>query len=207
MIVEYKNDNVRFDGNKTPEWVTNGGNFFDPDNYTYIGFIDSDHAHKVPETVKVLSGAAELKERCQDLHVRYPFIDSSDYSTLTTGEVDTLVDDTITARDIGGAGTPSKLRAGQAAIINTDSPYSIRSQTRTLLIDASAGNITVDIPTAVGCSGLRFTFINSVASGANTVTLDPAGTETINGATTDTGLDAQYDTMTIESDGANWLKV
>ena len=75
-------------------------------------------------------------------------------------------------------------------------------------IAASAGDITINIPTAVGCAGLRFTFINTVGSGANTVTLDPNSTETINGATTNTtALDAIYDTITIESDGANWLIV
>jgi len=207
MIVEYKLNKENLSQDFKPASIKSGGHFYDPDNYTRIGFLDSDHEHKLPDSIRVIAGAVELKERCQNLHGRYPFIDIADGTSLTTGEVDTLVDDTISAHDIGGAGTPSKVSTSQESIDDTDSPYSLRHWTRTLLIDANTASVTVNIPTAVGCKGLRFTFINSTDSAANTVTLDGAGTEKLNGSETNTALDAQFDNLTIESNGVDWLIV
>lgn len=209
MILEYKKNRTSPEGALiTPLFIENGGHLHNPDDATLIGFCQdsANREYKIPDDVRVILGAAALKARSKAINVTYPYKNDDD-TTMTDVERDQFVDDIITAYDLGGAGKPKVLRFGQATIDDTDSPYALSYDIRTLLIDASAGSITVNIPTAVGCRGLRFTFVLSTASGAFTVTLDPAGSETINGATTDTGLDAQYDTMTIESDGANWLKV
>lgn len=75
---------------------------------------------------------------------------------------------------------------------------------RVLKADASSGAVTVNLPSAAP-NLVEYTIIKSDAS-VNTVTVDPAGSETINGAATRV-LSAQWETMTLRSDGANWLAV
>jgi len=70
--------------------------------------------------------------------------------------------------------------------------------------DASAGAFTVSLPTASGITGKAY-LIKKVDSSANAITIDPYGTETIDGAATIT-LASQYDTVIIVSDGTNWMK-
>ncbi len=95
-----------------------------------------------------------------------------------------------------------KLRTGYLLVnttpvtLNVDGPSMIK-------VDASGGARTVNLPTAVGCAGQFYTIIKSDSS-ANTVTVDGATTETINGALTFV-LTAQYQSVVLRSDGANWL--
>jgi len=70
--------------------------------------------------------------------------------------------------------------------------------------DASAGAFTVSLPTASGIKGKAY-LIKKVDSSANAVTIDPYGTETIDGAATIT-LASQYDSVIVVSDGTNWMK-
>jgi hypothetical protein len=73
----------------------------------------------------------------------------------------------------------------------TDSDY---------LINCTSGTFTVNLPTAVGRTGRQYVVKNS---GSGTITLDGDGTETIDGATTFTLT--QYVSVTVVSDGANWI--
>lgn len=67
-------------------------------------------------------------------------------------------------------------------------------------INCTANTFTVNLPTAVGIQGTTYTLVNS---GTGTITLDPNGTETINGNTT---IDlVQYVSRTVQSDGTNWI--
>lgn len=68
-----------------------------------------------------------------------------------------------------------------------------------IIIGAVVGTVT--LPTAVGNDGKEITVINN-SSGA--VAIATSGSETINGTTPPT-LNAQYDTITVVSDGTNWL--
>jgi hypothetical protein len=70
-------------------------------------------------------------------------------------------------------------------------------------VDAAGGAVTITLPTAVGITG-RLYVIRRVNSGANAVTVDGAGSETINGATT-YSLTVQYQTVSLMSDGAGWM--
>jgi hypothetical protein len=72
-----------------------------------------------------------------------------------------------------------------------------------ILCSAAGGAFTVILPTAVGITGKIYTVVKT-DSGTNAVTVDAAGTETINGALT-VILPQQYNTVTIISNGANWL--
>lgn len=68
--------------------------------------------------------------------------------------------------------------------------------------DATSGNITVTLPTAVGIAGRAFNISKRDVS-ANTVLINPDGSETINGDTNVT-ISNQYDSVTVISDGADW---
>ncbi len=67
-------------------------------------------------------------------------------------------------------------------------------------IDCTANTFTVTLPTAVGITGRQCIIKNS---GTGVITVDGNGSETIDGQTT-WALPAQYDSITIMSDGANW---
>jgi hypothetical protein len=67
-------------------------------------------------------------------------------------------------------------------------------------IDCTSGTFTVNLFTAVGNTG-RILIIKN--SGTGTITVDPNGTQTIDGATTQT-LSTQWSRVHIISDGANW---
>jgi len=69
----------------------------------------------------------------------------------------------------------------------------------------SAAPYTITLPPAAKMgNGGWFHFIKTDAA-ANAVTLDGSGAETINGAATETRIDAQYDFITIFSTGSEWI--
>lgn len=68
------------------------------------------------------------------------------------------------------------------------------------VIEITANTFTLSLYTAVGNSGKPLIITNQ---GTGTVTVDPNGTETMNGLTT-TNL-TQYQTLHLVSDGTNWI--
>ena len=71
----------------------------------------------------------------------------------------------------------------------------------TILCNATSGNITVSLPTAVA-SEAAFN-IKKIDSSTNTVIIDPSGAETIDGEATVTIYDDD-DFVQVQSDGTNW---
>ncbi len=63
------------------------------------------------------------------------------------------------------------------------------------------GTFTLSLPTASGITGRIYNIKNS---GTGTLTIDPSGSETIDGSTTLVSV-IQYSTYTIKSDGTNWI--
>lgn len=70
------------------------------------------------------------------------------------------------------------------------------------ICDAAGAAFTIDLPTAVGITGRRYWF-KRINMGANNVTVDASGAQTIDGVLTKQ-LASQYAAMEIVSDGANW---
>ena len=70
------------------------------------------------------------------------------------------------------------------------------------LADATSAAFTVTLPSVAAYKYRQLT-IKKVDSSANAVTVDGNGSETIDGATT-YALSAQYDSVTIYSDGSEW---
>ena len=86
------------------------------------------------------------------------------------------------------------------AVTNTD--HTADATETMIFVTASTVAVTITLPTAVGATG-RFYVIKKVdATATYTVTVDGAGTETIDGELTQ--ILRPYDAISIVSDGANW---
>lgn len=73
-----------------------------------------------------------------------------------------------------------------------------------ILADTSGGAFTITLPKVADAAGLILVFIRTGA-GANALTIDGDGAETINGAATNADMDAQYDMLTLYCDGTEWF--
>lgn len=81
------------------------------------------------------------------------------------------------------------------------SPYPA-SANETLLVNASGGSITVNLPAAAVASGREINVKKTDATG-NSVILDGNLAETIDGAATQS-ITTQYESLRVVSDGSNW---
>lgn len=76
--------------------------------------------------------------------------------------------------------------------------YTILSNDHT--IDCTSGTFTVTLPTAAGITGRQYVIKNT---GTGVITLDGAGSETIDDVATKTLY--QYESLTVESNGQDWI--
>ena len=74
-----------------------------------------------------------------------------------------------------------------------------------ILVDASSGAVTINLPAASGLSGREYT-IKKTDSSVNAVTIDGNASETIDGETTRI-IYSQYASLTVICNGTNWLVV
>ena len=81
-------------------------------------------------------------------------------------------------------------------------PVTLDITHRTVLSDATGGARVVNLPTAASARYRVYT-IKKIDASVNTVTIDGSGAETIDGATTQV-LTAQYQSVTIQSNGTSW---
>ncbi len=71
------------------------------------------------------------------------------------------------------------------------------------VVNCTSGTFTVTLPTAVVVAGQYYIIKNS---GTGVITIDGDGSETIDGAANKT-LSVQYESMTVVSNGVNWIIV
>lgn len=100
-----------------------------------------------------------------------------------------------------GSGASNEVTAVNP-IDDTDSPYTVTADDHVILCDDTSGNITVNLPTASGIDN-RLYVIKKTNSSTNTITIDPNGSETIDGSATFLMYDFG-DSVRILSDGTNW---
>jgi len=86
---------------------------------------------------------------------------------------------------------------------NTTYTVAIDDRNKTILADATSSSFTINLPTAVSAGNKFRINIKKVDTSTNTVTIDPAGSETIDGRSTYILYDYN-DTIRLQSDGSNW---
>jgi len=94
-------------------------------------------------------------------------------------------------------------RISPSLVVNPALPYAATVYDGTI---SSDGNGTINLPSAAAVLGGKiFTIKNSATAGNPTLTVDPNGSETVDGLTTWPLLKGQF--VTIQSDGTNWIVI
>jgi hypothetical protein len=92
--------------------------------------------------------------------------------------------------------------APQGPFTTVTTNYTVTDNDYVILADATAGAITIALPTAVGRMG-RIYNIKRINTNANSVIIDASGAETIDRTATKT-LVLAYTAVTVYSDDSNW---
>ena len=92
------------------------------------------------------------------------------------------------------AGTSVDIASSASATLTIDATHST-------VLGTLAGNQTFTLPTAVGITGRLYTIKKTGSSG--TLTIEGDGTETIDGSL-NFAISTQYQSITVQSDNANW---
>lgn len=123
-------------------------------------------------------------------------------ATITLGSTTSTVGNlTLNNVTING-GTISNIAIG-GAITTKTANYTATSSDETILGNASTGNITITLPTAVGATGKTY-IVKKIDSSANVVIVATTSSQTIDGVTT-RNVVSQYDSVQVQTDGANWF--
>ena len=116
-----------------------------------------------------------------------PVVDDANYPTKINGFIDAVQADMNSKQDT------SLLWARQ--VVTKTSDYTVADTDYTIIIDSTVDDVTITLPAAASYSGRVLVFRRKDASGY----LANVGTVCT--------LDIQNESVTIQSDGANWLQV
>lgn len=107
--------------------------------------------------------------------------------------------ETFFVRANGSLFSAGSVSSGIATITSTTTLNSTHS---TVLVNAATGPVTINLPTAATTTGRQYV-IKKIDASANAVTIDPSGTETVDGAAT-RSISTQYQVVTVQSNGSAW---
>ncbi len=107
-----------------------------------------------------------------------------------------------------GAGTSpnSTLQVGgsvSTAITTKTANYTAGVNDYTIICNNTSGGITIALPAAAGASGRNY-IVKKISGASNNITIDPSGSETIDGVATRV-LSTQYESVMIQCDGISWF--
>ena len=134
------------------------------------------------------------------------FVMSGDYNSasVTLGENQTMIlENGVTNLSVDVSASGAKvIRYSGIIIYNvvTKNTNYTASNGDCVLADASSGAITITLPSP---SSNAIVNVKKIDSSTNAVTVEPNGSETIDGSSSKT-IDTQYESYTFISDGTNW---
>lgn len=97
----------------------------------------------------------------------------------------------------------SRLTGLETEIITRTADYTVTETDNTILVDATSGNVTITLRTAVGSK--QDYLIKRIDNSGNTVTVATTSSQTIDGSTTYTGLTTQWSTVKVKANGVNYF--
>lgn len=89
------------------------------------------------------------------------------------------------------------------SLVVKTSAYTLTDADVTVLADTTSAGFTLTLPTAVGRLGKLFR-IKKKSTDSNTLVIDGAGSETIDGSANITSSATNRPNWTLQSDGSNW---
>ena len=95
-IIEYKL-HPHHGGMRTPEFVTDGGYWQNPDDFTLIGTVPDGAEYYVPDTLTILT-LEELQARQRAIHAKYPMTKGTEGDNMTDDEVNAVIKAWVDAR-------------------------------------------------------------------------------------------------------------
>ena len=111
------------------------------------------------------------------------------------------VNEHLTGSSITLSGSLQYIPANLVSVDHNASPFTITDQ-QFILINPQTDNVQINLPDAATYPGREIKFKLTEDSGANTVTLQCQGLDTIDGAASDTtALEFQYEAISIVSNG------
>lgn len=119
-------------------------------------------------------------------------------SSTGSGSVVLSTSPTFTTPILGSATTTGL----STAIVTKTGTYTATTADFTILCDATTGSFSVNLPAAASNSG-RIYNVKKIDSSANTVTIDPNASETIDGASTKV-INTQYVNIQFQCNGTAW---
>lgn len=132
-----------------------------------------------------------------DVGLQYIYNGSAWILVTEKSATETLTGKTLTTPVING------VTYGDVAITNSDSPYTVTATKKVIRANATSGNITINLPTAVGIAGREYhIFRTDIIASTNVITIDANSTETIDSNLTHLLYAGEW--IKLESDGANW---
>lgn len=149
-----------------------------------------------------------------DLVLRYVLKASGDWEAGTGG----VARDTRMRRSAAGQVTFDTPTGGACSVVVTgdlttggvvkarsakSAAYTLVSSDFAVDVNATGGAVTITLPTAINNNGRQYR-VTKVDASANAVTISTTASQTINGAATKV-LAAQWSSLMLWSDGANWL--
>jgi hypothetical protein len=130
------------------------------------------------------------------------------YNKVNDLSGDCITDATITNAKIANSTiTTAKLATGykDVAVVTKTSTYTALATDEMILVDATLGAVTINLPTAVGVTGRKLQ-VKKTDSSANAVTVDANSAETIDDSLTQV-LATHNQAIDLYSSGANWKSI
>ena len=151
------------------------------------------------ERSTVINSSGQVIEGTNKLMIQNSYVDLSGAST---GDLLKYDSSTNTWSPIAATNVPPEI----VSITNANSPYTVTQIKGTVLIlaDTTAGAITINIPTAIANTAIYY--IKKIDAVANTVTIDPNGAQTIDGAAT-AALSSANASINFVSNNSNFFSI